>query len=102
MLGAGLLSEAGAVDDHHMLLQNQFLHEDVVAFGNIDSGIGIERAARRDATHARRRIAPLHGEIAAAAQFLADFDQVILRTFERRLDGVLFGMVRAQARTQQL
>jgi len=46
VFGAWFLAEAGAVDDHHMLLQNQFADENFVALGNVDAGIGVERAAR--------------------------------------------------------
>src|ERR1700677_880899 len=97
MLGAGLLSEAGTVDYHHVLLQNQFLDKHIVAFGNIDARIGVERASWRNTTHPRSRIAPLDGQIATAAQLLADFRQVILRAFERRLDCILLWMIGAQA-----
>src|ERR1700733_14344744 len=61
MLGAGLLAEAGAVDDHHVLLQNELLHKHIVAFGNVDARKRVECAARRNTTYTRGRIAPLHG-----------------------------------------
>ena len=38
VLGAGLLAEAGAVDDHDVLLADQFLHEDFITVRNLDPG----------------------------------------------------------------
>src|SRR5208282_6105013 len=102
MLRPRALAETGAVHDRHMLLANQFGDEDVVAFRDVDAWIGVESSARRNATHARSFGAPLHRQIAAAAQLALDFDEMILRTFKRGLDGVLLRMVRAQARAQQL
>src|SRR5580704_1904912 len=97
MLGAGLLSEAGTVDYHHVLLQNQFLDKHIVALGNIDARIGVERASWRNTTHPRSRIAPLDGQIATAAQLLADFRRVTRRTFERRFDRIWLGIFGAKA-----
>src|SRR5712691_8678237 len=58
VLRAGLLTEAGAVDDHHMLLADEFLDEYFVALGDVAfwktyARKSVERATRRDATHAR-------------------------------------------------
>src|ERR1700680_3362317 len=101
MLGPRLLAEARAVDHHDVLLQNKLLHKNIVAFGNVDSRIRIERPARRHAAYTRRRIAPLNREIASAAQLLADFDQVVLWSLQRGSYGVLLGMISTQPRTQQ-
>src|ERR1700676_1560992 len=101
MLGPGLLAEPRPVDDHHVLLQNKLLHKNIVAFRNVDSRISIERSARRHAPYTRRRIAPLHREIASAAQLLADFDQMVLWSLQRGSYGVLLGMIGAQAGPQQ-
>ena len=49
--GARLLSEAGAVDDQDMLLAAQFLHENIIAFGDFEPRESVERPTRRDATH---------------------------------------------------
>src|SRR5271169_287249 len=84
-----------------MLLADDFGDEDVVAFRDVDAWIRVESAAGRHTTYARSCGAPFHGEIAAAAQLALHFDEVILRAFERGLDGVLFGMVGAEARAQQ-
>ena len=84
MLCPGLLPKAGAVDHHHVLLQNELLHKHIIALRYVDTGIRIERTARRDATYTRRRIAPLDSKIAAAAKLLSDFDQVIGATQPRR------------------
>ena len=73
MLGAGLLTEAGAVHYQYMFLDEQFADEYVVALGDVETRVGVERATGGDATHARRGIAPLHREIAADAQFLPHF-----------------------------
>ena len=89
------------MDDHHVLLQNQLFYEDVVAFGNVDARIRVECPARRHATDARSRVAPLHGKITTAAQLLADFNQMILRSLERRLNRVLLRMIGTQTRTEQ-
>src|ERR1700734_730923 len=69
VLRAGFLSEAGAVHHHHMFLANEFLDEDFVALGDIAfwktyAREGVESAARRNATHARGRFAPLLRKIA--------------------------------------
>src|ERR1700722_14009791 len=101
VLRTSLLTEAGAMHDHDVLLANQFLDEDFVALRNVNAREGIERAARGDAAYARRRLTPLLREIAAGAQLALHFDEMILRTFERGLDGVLLRMVGAQGRAQQ-
>src|SRR5689334_20295224 len=101
MLRPGLLAEARTVHHHHVLLQDEFFHEDVVALGDIDARIGVERATGRNAAYTGSGIAPLHSKIAAGAQLLLDFDQMVLRPLERWLDGVLLGMVSAQACPQQ-
>jgi len=79
VLGARLLAEAGAVHDHDMFLPDEFLHEDFVALRDVDARVGVERATRGNAAHARGRFAPLLGEIAARAQFALNFDEVVLR-----------------------
>ena len=101
MLRAWFLAEAGAVHDHDMFLADQFFHEDLIALGNVDARIGVERSARGNATDAGRRLAPFLGEIAARAQFPLNFDEMVLWTFQSSLDRILFGMVGAEARTQQ-
>src|ERR1700721_438846 len=106
MLRPRLLTEAGTVHDHDVLLTNEFLDEAFIALGNpavrnINPRESVERSARSNATHARSCFTPLLGKIAARTQFALHFDQMILRTFERRLDGVLFRMIRAQPRPQQ-
>ena len=73
--------EAAAMNDHDVLLQDQFPNEHIITFRNIDAGERIERAARRDAMNAGHRVARFHGKIAAAAQLAPHFDQVILRPF---------------------
>src|SRR2546423_2949772 len=101
MVCPGLLAETGAMHYQHMFLYQEFFDENVVAFGDVQSRKSIERAARRNATHSWRGVAPLDGQIAAGAKFLARFDQMMLGAFERCFDRVLFGMVGAQTRPQQ-
>ncbi len=101
MLRAWLLAEAGAVDDHDMLLSDKLLDEDFVALRNVDPRKGVERAAGGDAAYARRGLAPLLSEIATGTQLALHFNEMILRAFERGLDRVLLGMIGAEARTQQ-
>src|SRR5277367_2111457 len=84
-----------------MLLANEFFDEDFVALGDVDAGEGVEGAARGYAAYARRRLAPFLSQIAAGAQFALYFYEVVLRAFERGLDGVLLGVVGAKARAQQ-
>src|SRR5579871_181799 len=86
VLGTRLLAESGAVHDHDVFLKNQFFYEDFVAFGNVDFGEGVESAARRNATHTRSRVCPLHRHVTPRAQLAADFDEMILRAVERSLD----------------
>src|SRR3979411_123625 len=45
MLRAGLLSEAGAVDDHHVFLADEFFDEGFIALRNIDAGKGVKPPA---------------------------------------------------------
>src|SRR5271154_826444 len=85
-----------------MLLANQFGDEDVVALGNIALREGVESSSGRYAAYSRSLGAPLHRQIAAAPQLVFYFDQMILRAFERRPDRVLFGVICAQARSQEL
>src|SRR5579864_292984 len=101
MLRTGLLPEAGAVDYHHVLLADEFLDEDLVALRDVDSRVGVESSARGYATHTRGGLAPFLREIAAGTKLAPYFDEMVLRAFERGLDGVLLGMVRAQARPQK-
>src|SRR5580704_8163216 len=84
-----------------MLLADEFFDEDFIAFWNIDFGVRIKSAAGSDATDARRGLAPLLREVAAGAQFTPHVYEVILRAFERGLDGILFRMIGAEPRTQQ-
>src|SRR5579864_9412898 len=101
MFGPGLLAKAGTVNDHHMLLANEFFHERLIALWNFDARVRVERSARSNAAYPRRRFAPFLGEVAARPQFALHFQQKILRTLQRRLDGILLGMVRAKACSQQ-
>src|SRR5258708_224724 len=101
VLRAGLLAEAGAVDDHDVFLADEFLDENFIALWDVDAREGVERAARGDATHSRRGLAPLLSEISAGTQLPLHLDEMILRAFERGLDRVLLGMIRAEARAQQ-
>src|SRR5580700_4490385 len=84
MLRPWLLPKSRSVDDHDVLLANEFLHENLVALGDFDFGISVKSPARRDATHARRGLAPLLREIAARAQLALHFNEMILRAFQRR------------------
>src|SRR5438552_2227778 len=72
----GLLAEAGTMHDEHLFLHQEFFDEDVIAFGDFQSREGVERAARRYATHSRGGVAPLDCQIAAGAKFLAHFGQM--------------------------
>src|SRR5437762_3578438 len=101
MLGPRFLPEARSVDDHDMFLADEFLHEDFVALGNIDARIGIECPARRHATDARRRLTPLLSQVAPRAQFPSNPHQMILRSFQSRLDRVLLGVIGAETSPQQ-
>src|SRR5580692_1491191 len=106
MLRSRLLTEAGTVHDHDVLLTNEFLDEAFIVLGNpavrnINPRESVERSARSNATHARCCFTPLLRKIAARTQFALHFDQMVLRTFERRLDGILLRMIRAQPRAQQ-
>src|SRR5580700_4249813 len=98
---AGFLSEAGAVDDHDVFLADEFFDENFIILLYVDARKGVEGATRSDATEARRGLAPVLREIAAEAQFALHFEEVILRALECGLDGILFGMVGAEAGAQQ-
>src|SRR5208337_4165470 len=80
---------------------HEFGDKNVVAFRDVDARVGVESPARLDATYARSFGAPFHGQIAAGAQLALDFDEVILRAFERGLNRVLLGMVGAEAGAQK-
>src|SRR5580698_7991813 len=43
MLGARFLAEAGAVNNHDVLLADQFFHEDLVTLRDLDARESIER-----------------------------------------------------------
>ena len=101
VLGPRLLPEAGAVDYHHVFLADEFLDEYLIAVGDVDSRVCIERSSRLYATYTRGGFAPFLGEIAAGTKLALYFGEMILGAFERSLDGVLLGMVRAQARPQK-
>ena len=101
MLCAWLLSEAGAVDDHDVFLADEFLYEDFIALRDIDSGVSIKSSARSHTTHSWRGLTPLLREVSPGTQLALHLDEMILRAFERRLDRVLFGMVRAETSAQQ-
>jgi hypothetical protein len=58
VLRSRLLAEAGAVDDHDVLLADEFFDEDFVALRNVDARESIECAAGGDAANARRGFAP--------------------------------------------
>src|ERR1019366_3149052 len=101
MFRSGTLAEAGAVHDRHVLLANEFGDKDVVALRDVDARVRIKSTARLDTTDARSFGAPMHGQVAAATQLALDFDEVILRAFERGLDRVLLRVIGAEARPQQ-
>src|SRR5271157_1978783 len=86
---ARLLAEAGTVHDQHVLLLEQVGDEGKILFGDLQSGMRIESALRRDQLHPRRALGPLDRNLGAAPQFFADFDEMVLRAFQRRADGVL-------------
>ena len=98
VLRAGFLTEAGAVDDHDVLLADEFLHKSLITVRDLNARKGIERAARSNTADAWRLLAPLLREIAAGTQLPFDLDEMILRTFQRWLDGVLLGMIGAKSR----
>src|SRR5260370_33692091 len=89
VLRPGTLAETGAVHHRHMLLANEFSDEDVVAFRDLDARVRVESPARRHTPYPRSFGTPFRGQIAAAAQFAFHFEKVILRAFERVLDGRL-------------
>ena len=93
VLRAGLLPEARAVDDHHVLLTNEFLYESLIALRNVDAWECIERTSWRYTTHARRLLAPLLREIAAGTQLALYFYEMILWSFQRWFDRILLRMI---------
>ena len=64
MLGAGALTEAGAVYYHDVFLADQFGDEDVVPLGDVDRRIRVERSAGRDTAYAGSLRRTTSGEIA--------------------------------------
>lgn len=101
VLRARFLAEAGAVDDHNVLLADQFLYESLIALPNLDAGECVEGATRRNAAQVRCLLTPCLREIAAGSQLALYLGEMILWTFQSRLDRILLGMIGAQARTQQ-
>ena len=75
MLRPRFLPEARSVDDHDMLLPDEFLHKDFIALGNIDLRGTHKSAARRHATHARRRFTPVLREVAPGRNLRCTFDK---------------------------
>src|ERR1019366_5130128 len=96
------LAEAAAVHYEHVFFPQQLCGELIIAIRNLDSGEGVERSARRHATHAGNAVAPFDGQVAPGAQLALDLGKVILRALQRRTHGVLLRMVRAKPRPQQL
>src|SRR5579862_2388967 len=84
-----------------MLLADKFLHEYLVTLRDIDFGVSIKSSARCNATHARRLLTPLLGQITAGAQFAFHLDEMVLRPFQRWPNRILLGMIRTEARSQQ-
>src|SRR6478752_6458882 len=84
-----------------MFLADEFLDEYFVALRDVNSRVGVESSERGYTTHTRCGFAPFLREIAAGAQLALHFHKMILRAFERGFDGVLLGMVGAQARAQK-
>src|SRR5258708_38270953 len=101
VLRAGLLAEAGAVEDHDVFLADEFLDENYIALWDVDAREGVERAARGDATHSRRGVAPLLSEISAGTQPPLHLDETILLAFEARLARVFPRKIRRVAPGQQ-
>src|SRR6266567_9630909 len=102
MLGAGLLPEAGPLDDKNVSFYEQLFHKCRVILRNINLRKRIERTSRRHATHPRNGIACLDCDVASRTQLLAHFDQVVLRSFERNFDRILLRMIGREPRPQQL
>src|ERR1700728_4377289 len=82
MLRPRLLPKSRTMHHHHMLLPNQFLHENFITLRNINARESIERATRRNATHPRNRLAPLLRKVAPRPQLAPHFHQMILRPLE--------------------
>ena len=82
MLRPRLLAKSRPMHNHDMLLPDELLNEDFIAFGYIKARESIERSARRNATHPRRRFAPFLGEIAARSELALQFRQMILWSFQ--------------------
>ena len=85
MLCPGFLAKSRTMNHHHMLLPNEFLDENFVTLRNIAiwkmyARKSVERSARRNTTHARRRFAPLLRKVATGTQLAPHVQQVILRT----------------------
>src|SRR5580693_2529491 len=59
MLRPRLLTKSRSMHHHYMLLPDQFLDEHFIALRNLNPRKSIERAARRNATYPRSRLAPL-------------------------------------------
>ena len=91
--GSGSLAEPGTMDHENVLLHQQLLHELFVAIGNIKLRKRVKRAARRNAAHVGNRIAGFHRQIAADAQLVTNFHQMILRPFQRGAHRKLLRMV---------
>src|SRR5689334_19343995 len=102
MLAAGALTKARAVDNENVLVQEQFPYKDIVAFWNVDARERVECATRRDAAHVRCCIAGTHRKISAGAQLANDLHQMILWSFQRRLNCILLRMIGRQTRPQKL
>ena len=93
----GFSPKPGAVHHQHVLLLQQVGDEGQVVLGNVQRRMRIERSLRLDQAHARRALRPILGDLRAAVQLLEHRGNVVLRTFQRRLDGVLKRMRRRQA-----
>src|SRR5262249_47988899 len=96
MLGPGFLAEAGAVDDEDCFFPQKLLYKIQIKFRNVDFREGVESALGLYAADAWIGVDPVHGDVAPGPQLGIDFLQVILRAFQRRLNGPLHGMTCAK------
>ena len=86
----------------HMLLQQQLPAKNIIPLRNLNPRKRIKRSQRRNATHPRSCLAPSGCHIPPRPHSPPHIHQMILRTFQRRLNRILHRLIRREPRPQQL
>src|SRR5208337_5475974 len=96
------LPKPATVHHKNLLFDQQVAHEVLIALRDFQPRKGVESPPRLHAAYPWSSVAPIHGEVAARAQFPPHLLKMVLQALQRRPHRVLLRMVRAKPRPQQL